>query len=123
MRCERCGPEADAWDIVCRGTRAYAGCVEGLVHLALETREAEALRPGEILVMPMTNPGAVPAMLRAGAVVTDRGGRLCHAAVNCREFQKPCIVGTSDATAALKTGDYVRVCSTEGVVRSRKRDV
>lgn len=84
----------------------------------METHESELLEPGEILVMPMTNPGAVPAMLSSGAVVTDRGGRLCHAAVNCREFQKPCVVGTTSATAILKSGDLVRVCATEGLIRT-----
>ena len=64
----------------------------------------------------MTNPEATPAMQRAAAVITDRGGILCHAAIVSREFSIPCIVGTGDATQRISNGAMIAVCANSGAV-------
>ena len=68
----------------------------------------------------MTTPDFVPAMEKAAAIVTDRGGILCHAAIVSREMSKPCIIGTKIATKVLKDGDLVEVDADKGVVRKIK---
>ena len=75
------------------------------------------LLPGEILVSPMTTPDFIPAMRKAGAIITDEGGITCHAAIVSRELKKPCIIGTRIATKILKNGDYVKVNATNGIIR------
>jgi hypothetical protein len=83
--CASCGAGGDDGELVCRGLTAVPGCVEGTVRVILDPREADRLVAGEILVTPMTDPDSVPAMSRAAAVVTDRGGVLCHAAITTRD--------------------------------------
>lgn len=62
----------------------------------------------------MTTPDYIPLMIKASGIITDKGGILCHAAIVARELNKPCIVGTENATAVLKTGDEVMMNATEG---------
>jgi pyruvate, water dikinase len=64
----------------------------------------------------MTTPDYLPAMYKAGAIVTDEGGVTCHAAIVSREFDIPCIVGTQNATSILKDGDQVTVDAMNGKV-------
>ena len=71
---------------------------------------------GDILVTVMTNPDMVPAMRRASAVVTDEGGRTCHAAIVSRELGIPCIVGAKTASETLKEGMEITVDASRGVV-------
>ena len=71
-------------------------------------------KPGEILVSNTTNPDWEPVMKTAAAIVTDRGGRTCHAAIISRELGIPAVVGTSDATQKIQTGQEVTVCCAEG---------
>ncbi|MEK7567752.1 MAG: PEP/pyruvate-binding domain-containing protein [Patescibacteria group bacterium] len=104
-----------------KGVTASSGNIEGKVRIVLSSGESNQLQEGEILVTAMTDPGFVPAMKRAGAIVTDEGGLLSHAAIMSREFGKPCIVGTKIATRALKDGDLVEVDADNGVVRILKR--
>jgi pyruvate,water dikinase len=78
--------------------------------------EAGRLGRGEILVATMTNPDWVPALRRAGAVVTDGGGITCHAAIISRELGVPCVVGTRRATTALTDGQVVTVDGRRGLV-------
>jgi pyruvate,water dikinase len=112
-----CGPcTARNEKIVLSGRAAVHGCVEGCVRVILTPRDNWLLQDGEILVTPMTDPSSTPAIVRAAAIVTDRGGILCHAAIVCRELGRPCVVGTLTATTALVTGMNVRVCATRGVV-------
>lgn len=74
--------------------------------------EISTMKPGEILVADMTDPDWVPGLRMAAGVVTNRGGRTCHAAIVSRELGVPCIVGTKDATEKLKTGErYTIDCS------------
>ena len=79
------------------------------------------LHTGEILVTGMTDPRFVPLMKQVGAIVTDAGGMLCHAAIVARELKKPCIVGTKFATQVLKDGDLVEVDADKGEVRVVER--
>jgi pyruvate,water dikinase len=78
--------------------------------------EGDRLQPGEILVASTTNVGWTPLFPRAGAVVTDIGGSLSHAAIVARELGIPAVVGCGDATIRLRTGDRVRVDGGRGVV-------
>jgi pyruvate, water dikinase len=74
----------------------------------------ERLRPGDVLVTDMTDPDWEPVMKRAAAIVTDRGGRTCHAAIVARELGVPAVVGTSDATRRIADGAEVTVSCAEG---------
>ena len=72
---------------------------------------------GDIIVTEMTKPNIITACEKAGAIVTDEGGMLCHAAIVSRELGIPCVVGTKIATKVLKDGDIVEVDAGNGVVR------
>jgi len=74
----------------------------------------DRVQPGDILVTDMTDPNWEPVMKRASAIVTNRGGRTCHAAIIARELGIPAIVGCGDATAVLEEGDSVTVSCAEG---------
>lgn len=91
---------------------------EGLDDLADLSKN---FKEGQILVTAMTQPNMVPLMKMAGAIVTDEGGLISHAAVVSREFSIPCIVGTHKATKVFRTGDIVEVDANAGVVRLLKR--
>jgi pyruvate,water dikinase len=71
---------------------------------------------GQVLVTEMTDPDWVPAMKIASAVVTNRGGRTCHAAIISREMGIPCVVGTGDCTFKVNTGDMVTVDASRGEI-------
>lgn len=86
----------------------------GNVRVILNASEMDQLIDGEILVTDMTDPDWEPVMKRAGAIVTNRGGRTCHAAIIARELGVPAVVGTSDATNALINGQAVTVSCAEG---------
>ena len=73
-------------------------------------------KAGDILVTKMTTPAMLDQMLKAGAVVTDQGGAMCHAALNCLEFGIPFVVGTERATLCLRDGDTVEVNPVAGTV-------
>ncbi len=99
-----------------KGLPASPGIGRGKVKLIKDISEINLVEDGDILVTEMTNPDMVPAMRKAAGVVTDEGGRTCHAAIVSRELQIPCIVGSKDATKVLKTGDMVTVDATRGIV-------
>jgi pyruvate,water dikinase len=81
-----------------------------------DTRDLAQLEPGEVLVSSMTDPDWEPVMKRAAAIVTDRGGRTCHAAIVSRELGVPCIVGTERGTEVIPEGETVSVSCAEGEV-------
>lgn len=84
----------------------------GTARVITDLGAISTMKPGEILVADMTDPDWVPAIRIASAVITNRGGRTCHAAIVSRELGVPCIVGTKDATETLKTGEtYTIDCS------------
>ena len=99
-----------------RGLNASPGNASGPVVIVEDFNKLEMVKEGDILVASMTNPDMVPAMRRAAAVVTDEGGRTCHAAIVSRELGIPCIVGCGDATKILENNQLVTVDSTRGVV-------
>ena len=84
--------------------------------VASPTEAANVMRKGDILVTDMTNPDYVPFMKLAGAIVTDKGGVTCHAAIVSRELGIPCVVGTENATKLMVTGEEYTVDSRGGVV-------
>jgi len=86
----------------------------GTVRLIKSTAEMERVKKGDVLVAAMTDPDWEPVMKRASAIVTDRGGRTCHAAIVARELGIPAVVGCGDATTKLTDGMPVTVSCTEG---------
>ncbi|MRD71706.1 phosphoenolpyruvate synthase [Rhodocyclus tenuis] len=86
----------------------------GQVRVVHDPREMDKVQPGDVLVADMTDPNWEPVMKRASAIVTNRGGRTCHAAIIARELGIPAIVGCGDATATLAEGDLVTVSCAEG---------
>jgi pyruvate,water dikinase len=79
-----------------------------------DPRDLEAFQAGDVLVASMTDPDWEPIMKRAAAIVTDRGGRTCHAAIVSRELGVPCVVGTGNGTERLPDGQLVTVSCAEG---------
>lgn len=88
----------------------------GKVRIILDASHMHELQQGEVLVTDMTDPDWEPVMKVASAVVTNRGGRVCHAAIIARELGIPAIVGTGNATQVLRNGDPVTVSCAEGEV-------
>ncbi len=86
----------------------------GPVRLVHSIAEMERVQPGDVLVTDMTDPNWEPVMKRAAAIVTNRGGRTCHAAIIARELGIPAVVGCGDATEHLKDGQLVTVACSEG---------
>ncbi len=86
----------------------------GPVRLVHHIRDMDKVQAGDILVTDMTDPNWEPVMKRAAAIVTNRGGRTCHAAIIARELGIPAVVGCGDATAHLKDGMLVTVSCAEG---------
>lgn len=86
----------------------------GPVRLVSSITEMERVQPGDVLVTDMTDPNWEPVMKRASAIVTNRGGRTCHAAIIARELGIPAVVGCGDATEKLSDGALVTVACSEG---------
>ncbi|WP_415898280.1 phosphoenolpyruvate synthase [Neptuniibacter sp. QD48_11] len=86
----------------------------GNVRIVHDLNEMEKVQPGEVLVTDMTDPDWEPVMKRAAAIVTNRGGRTCHAAIIARELGIPAIVGCGDATEQFVDGQLVTVSCAEG---------
>ncbi|MBD3319204.1 phosphoenolpyruvate synthase [Candidatus Woesearchaeota archaeon] len=88
----------------------------GKAHVIMDVKHINKFKKGEVLITEMTDPDWVPIMRQAGAIVTNRGGRTCHAAIVSRELGIPCIVGTKNATETVKTGQDVTVVCSQGDV-------
>jgi pyruvate,water dikinase len=86
----------------------------GPIRLLRDPHDLHAFQAGEVLVASMTDPDWEPIMKRAAAIVTDRGGRTCHAAIVSRELGVPCVVGTGNGTEVLPDGQMVTVSCAEG---------
>lgn len=86
----------------------------GRARVITSPAQLSSFKDGEILVADMTDPDWEPIMKRASGIVTNRGGRTCHAAIVSREIGIPCVVGTGKATEFLKTGQEITVCCAEG---------
>ncbi len=86
----------------------------GPVRVIYDIKDMDQVQPGDVLVTDMTDPNWEPVMKRASAIVTNRGGRTCHAAIIARELGIPAVVGCGDATEQLKNGMLVTVSCAEG---------
>ncbi len=112
---------------VFKGTPASAGIASGRARVIYTAgieeleRDARLFKKGEIMVIGMTQPSMVGIIAKAGAIVADEGGITSHAAVICREFHIPCVVGTHTCTKAIRTGDLIEVDGNTGAVRIIER--
>ena len=98
------------------GSPASPGIASGPTRLIHQSSEIDRVLVGDVLVAEMTTPDFVPAMKRAAAIATDRGGRTCHAAIVSRELGIPCVVGTGNATKVLKQEQIITVDGSVGKV-------
>jgi len=108
------GPPTRAGEV--RGLAGSPGVIEGTARVVASLAEADQVHEGEILVCTMTNPAWVVLFTKIAGLVTDAGGVASHPAVVAREFGLPAVVGTSNATERIKTGDRVRVNGSAGLV-------
>lgn len=102
------------------GVAASPGIAVGLVKIVTDASRLDKVAKGDVLVAEMTTPDFVPAMKRAVAIVTDRGGRTAHAAIVSRELGIPCVVGTEIATKILSDGQKITVDGSGGRVYQGK---
>ena len=101
-------------EVLARGKSVGSRIGAGPVRIVRSKQDLETFRDGEVLVAEMTDPDWEPALARAAAVVTDQGGRTCHAAILSRELGLPCVVGTGTATRVLAGRGEVTVSSAAG---------
>jgi pyruvate,water dikinase len=101
-------------DVLVRGEAVGSKIGRGLVKVLDSAYEISEFRKGEVLVTDKTDPDWEPIMRIASAIVTDRGGRTCHAAIVSRELGIPCIIGTGTGSKVLKTGQEVTIDTSEG---------
>jgi len=102
--------------VLVSGSPASPGAATGPVKIVLSSSEIDRVEQGDVLVAEMTTPDFVPAMKRAAAIVTDRGGRTAHAAIVSRELGIPCVVGAAGATTTLRDDQLVTVDGSQGKV-------
>lgn len=105
------------------GIGASPGIVSGRARIIFGKEDITRLEKGDIIVTSMTSPDLVPAMSRSAAIITDLGGRTCHAAIGSREMGIPAIVGTKKASKILSNGQEVTVDAYEGIVYEGKINV
>ncbi|HKI63420.1 MAG TPA: phosphoenolpyruvate synthase, partial [Burkholderiales bacterium] len=103
-------------EVLTSGRSVGEKVVTGNARVIADVAHLSEFRPGEVLVADTTTPDWEPVMKTAGAVVTNRGGRTCHAAIVARELGIPAVVGADNATTALKSGEAVTVSCAEGDV-------
>ena len=115
------GTSGDAAEL--KGHAGSPGVVEGLARVIRGADQLSEVQAGEILVCPTTAPSWAPIFSKIGATVSDIGGIMCHAAIVCREYGLPAVVGTGFATKVIKTGQRVRVDGNTGLVTILDADV
>ena len=98
------------------GQGASPGLVSGTAVIIKNPKNIDRLKSGQILITPMTTPDFVPAMRRAGGIITDKGGQTSHAAIVSRELGVPCVVGAKTATKSIKTGNTVSLDGRTGQI-------
>jgi pyruvate,water dikinase len=99
---------------IASGKSVGSSVASGKARVIHSTRDLGTFQAGEVLVAPMTDPDWEPVMKLASAIITDHGGRTCHAAIVSRELGLPCVVGTGNASTMIATGDVVTVSCAEG---------
>lgn len=102
--------------IILKGIPASAGIVKGRVKIILDPSRCSLMKKGCILVTTFTNPLYTPAILKASAIITDMGGKLCHAAIVARELRIPCITGTEKSTKILKDNMLIILDGKKGII-------
>lgn len=108
--------QSEASESTITGFAASPGIVEGTARVLESSTDIEQVQNGEILVCPITAPGWAPIFSRVSAAVTDIGGMMSHAAIVCREYGLPAVVGTGFGTRTIKTGQRIRVDGSMGKV-------
>ncbi|HZA69690.1 MAG TPA: phosphoenolpyruvate synthase [Nitrososphaeraceae archaeon] len=103
-----------------KGTGASPGVATGKVRIILGKRGITKIENGDIIVTTMTSPDLVPSMNKCSAIITDLGGKTCHAAIVSREMGIPAVVGTQDGTTKLKERQQITVDAYNGIVYDGK---
>jgi len=101
-------------ELLARGEPVGSKIGQGRAHIIMDVKEIGRFRPGEVLVTEMTDPDWEPIMKIASAIVTERGGRTCHAAIVSRELGIPCVIGAEGATQKIQTGQEITVDCSQG---------
>ncbi|PZV24860.1 MAG: phosphoenolpyruvate synthase [Snowella sp.] len=102
--------------VLATGRSVGAAIGQGKAQVIRNVSQINQFRPGEVLITNRTDPDWEPIMKQASAIVTNQGGRTCHAAIIAREMGIPAIVGCNDATETISTGQDVTICCSEGDV-------
>lgn len=110
-------------EVLLKGLGASPGIASGKVKIVRGLQDITKVEKGDILVTTMTSPDLVPTMSKCAAIITDAGGRTCHAAIISREMGIPCIVGTQTATQVLRDGQEVTVDAYHGTVYAGKVEI
>ncbi len=106
--------------VLLAGAAASPGIASGPVKIIPDASQIDRVYDGDIMVTEMTTPDFVPAMKRAAAIVTNRGGRTAHAAIVSRELGIPCVVGVEEGTTALRDGQVITVDGSHGKIYEGK---
>ena len=101
-------------DVLCEGRAIGSKIGSGTARVVRSLVDMERVQPGDVLIADMTDPDWEPVMKRSAAIVTNRGGRTCHAAIIARELGVPAVVGTGNALDSIQDGDPVTVSCAEG---------
>ncbi len=115
------GKEVEKDPDIITGLPGSSGKIEGVVRIIRDPKEGDKFQLGEILVTRTTNVGWTPLFGRAGAIITDVGSPLAHAAIVARELRIPAVVGCGDATLRLNSGDKVRLDGGQGIIKIIQR--
>jgi len=105
---------AEKLEVMAKGQSIGSRIATGKAKVIESAKNIDQVQEGDILVTGMTDPDWVPAMKKAAGIITDRGGRTCHAAIVSRELNIPAIVGTQDATKKIKTGHDITIDCSRG---------
>ncbi|MDZ4661932.1 MAG: phosphoenolpyruvate synthase [Pseudomonadota bacterium] len=103
-------------DVIIKGRSVGEKIAQGRVRVINNSADLHQLQDGEVLVTDKTDPDWEPGMKRTSAIITNRGGRTCHAAIISRELGIPAVVGCGEATDVLKNGQYVTISCAQGEV-------
>ncbi len=101
-------------EVIVEGLAVGTKIGQGVAHCLDSAADIHTFKKGEVLVTDMTDPDWEPIMKIAGAIVTNRGGRTCHAAIISRELGIPCVIGTVNGSQLINTGEEITVSSAEG---------
>lgn len=103
--------------ILLKGTPASLGTAKGKVKILRDPSESHKVKTGDILVVEMTDPLYMTAIMRSAGIITNIGGVLSHAAIVSRELKIPCIVSAENATEILKENQLIILDATKGEIR------